>query len=87
MVLDVARTGRIGLEAALLSAAVALAAVTSVAAVRMGVRAGIDLVARLLFLPSHGWSAAVVLLDVALIAVAWYSAGRRGAAGRGEAGR
>jgi hypothetical protein len=76
--LDVLRTGRVGAGAALLSLVVLLAALTSVTSVRLGVRAAADLVARLLFLPSHGWSAAMVLLDVAVIAVAWHRAGHAG---------
>lgn len=76
--LDVLRTGRVGAGAALLSLVVLLACLTSVTSVRLGVRAAADLVARLLFLPSHGWSAVMVLLDVAVIAVAWHRAGRAG---------
>ncbi|WIY00850.1 hypothetical protein QRX60_43500 [Amycolatopsis mongoliensis] len=76
--LDVLRTGRIGTAAVLLSLAVALAALPSATAVRLGLRAGIDAVARLLFLPSHAWSAAVLLVDVVLIAAAWHTAGRAG---------
>ena len=74
--LDVVRTGRISAGSVLLWLAVALAALTTVTELRIGVRAGADLVARLVFLPPHGWSAVVVLLDVAVLARAWYSAGR-----------
>jgi hypothetical protein len=74
--LDVLRTGHLGAGAVLLSLAVLLASLTSVTSVRLGVRAAADLVARLLFLPSHGWSAAMVLLDAMVIAVAWHLAGR-----------
>ncbi|MBE1495817.1 hypothetical protein H4696_002917 [Amycolatopsis lexingtonensis] len=76
LVLDVVRTGRISLGSVLLWVAVALSALTPVAEVRTGVRAGADLVARLVFLPARGWSILVVLLDVAVVARAWYSAGR-----------
>ncbi|VVJ22117.1 Uncharacterised protein [Amycolatopsis camponoti] len=76
MVLDVVRTGRISVGSVLLWLVVALAALTPVAEVRVGVRAGADLVARLLFLPPRGWSMAVVLIDVVVLARAWYSAGR-----------
>jgi hypothetical protein len=76
VVLDVVRTGRIGLGSVLLGVAVALSALTPVAEVRTGVRAGADLVARLVFLPARGWSAVVVLLDAVVVARAWYSAGR-----------
>lgn len=74
--LDVVRTGRVGFGSVLLGVAVALSALTSVAEVRTGVRAGADLVARLVFLPARGWSILVVLLDAAMVARAWYSAGR-----------
>ena len=74
--LEVVRTGRVGIGSVLLGVAVAVSALTSVAEVRTGVRAGADLVARLVFLPVHGWSAVVVLLDAAVVAGAWYSAGR-----------
>ncbi len=74
--LDVVRTGRISLGSVLLWVAVALSALTPAAEVRTGVRAGADLVARLVFLPARGWSILVVLLDVAVVARAWYSAGR-----------
>ena len=74
----VMRTGGVGIEVLLLWLAVALAALTSVTSVRLGVRAAVDLVARLLFVPTHAWSAAVVLLDAVLVAVAWYSAARGG---------
>lgn len=74
--LDVVRTGRVGFGSVLLGVAVALSALTSVAEVRTGVRAGADLVARLVFLPAPGWSILVVLLDAAMVARAWYSAGR-----------
>ena len=74
--LDVVRTGRVGIGSVLLGVAVALSALTPVAEVRTGVRAGADLVARLVFLPARGWSAVVVLLDVVVVARAWYSAGR-----------
>ncbi len=76
MLLDVVRTGRISVGSVLLWLVVALAALVPVAELRTGVRAGADLVARLVFLPPHGWSAAVVLVDVVLLARAWYSAGR-----------
>jgi hypothetical protein len=76
VVLEVVRTGRVGIGSVLVGVAVALSALTSVAEVRTGVRAGADLVARLVFLPARGWSVLVVLLDVAVVAGAWYSAGR-----------
>jgi hypothetical protein len=76
VVLEVVRTGRVGIGSVLLGAVVALSALTSVGEVRTGVRAGADLVARLVFLPARGWSILVVLLDVAVVARAWYSAGR-----------
>ncbi|HEY3467455.1 MAG TPA: hypothetical protein VGL47_20150 [Amycolatopsis sp.] len=75
VVLDVVRTGRIGTEAVVLSLVLLLSALTGVTAVRLGVRAAVDLVGRLLFLPTHAWSAAVVLLDVVVVAAAWYAAG------------
>ncbi|MGW3967082.1 hypothetical protein ACWED2_45205 [Amycolatopsis sp. NPDC005003] len=77
MVLDVVRTGRISAGSVLLGLAVALSALTPVPELRTGVRAGADLVARLIFLPVRGWSALLVLLDVALVARAWFAAGRR----------
>ncbi|WP_410607982.1 hypothetical protein [Amycolatopsis sp. lyj-109] len=76
MLLDVLRTGRIGAGSVLLGLAVALSALIPVSELRTGVRAGADLVARLIFLPARGWSAAVILLDVAIVARAWFSAGR-----------
>lgn len=78
VVLDVVRTGRIGVGSVLLWLVVALTALTPVPELRIGVRAGADLVARLVFLPARGWSVVVVLLDVVLLARAWYSAGRSG---------
>lgn len=77
VVLDVVRTGRISAGSVLLGLAVALSALTPVPELRTGVRAGADLVARLIFLPVRGWSALLVLLDVALVARAWFAAGRR----------
>ncbi|GAB3165018.1 hypothetical protein GCM10027258_87330 [Amycolatopsis stemonae] len=74
--LDVVRTGRVGVATLLLWLAVALAALSPAAEVRIGVRAAADLVARLFFLPPRGWSAAVVALDAVLVAGAWYAAGR-----------
>jgi hypothetical protein len=76
VVLDVLRTGRIGVGSVLLWLAVALSALAPAGEVRTGVRAGTDLVARLVFLPARGWSAVAMLLDVAIAARAWYSAGR-----------
>ncbi len=70
------RTGRISAGSVLLGLAVALSALTPVPELRTGVRAGADLVARLIFLPVRGWSAVLVLLDAALVARAWFSAGR-----------
>ncbi|MEU4519278.1 hypothetical protein AB0F52_11260 [Amycolatopsis sp. NPDC024027] len=81
MLLEVVRTGRVGLGSVLVGAAVALSALTSAAEVRTGVRAGADLVARLVFLPARGWSILMVLLDVAVVARAWHSAGRAGRGG------
>lgn len=78
--LDVLRTGRIGAGAVLLGLVVALAALCPVTELRTGVRAGADLVARLIFLPPHGWSAVLVLLDAAILVRAWFSAGRAGSA-------
>ncbi|MEQ0563448.1 hypothetical protein ABJI51_30595 [Amycolatopsis sp. NEAU-NG30] len=75
--LGVLRTGRIGIEALLPALALLLTAGTSVTSVRLGLRAAIDLVARALFLPSHGWSAAVMLLDLVVVAAAWFAAGLR----------
>ncbi|MET8854012.1 hypothetical protein [Amycolatopsis sp. NPDC004625] len=74
--LDVVRTGRISVASVLLWLVVALAALSPAAELRTGVRAGADLVARLVFLPARGWSAAMLLLDVAMVARAWYAAGR-----------
>ncbi|MEV6823766.1 hypothetical protein [Amycolatopsis sp. NPDC051102] len=74
--LDVVRTGRIGAGSVLLGLVVALSALTPVTELRTGVRAGADLVARLIFLPAHGWSAVMLLLDVGVVARAWFSAGR-----------
>ncbi|MEU0530207.1 hypothetical protein [Amycolatopsis tolypomycina] len=76
MVFDVVRTGRVGAGSVLLGLAVALSALSPVPELRTGVRAGADLVARLVFLPARGWSAVVLLLDAALVARAWFSAGR-----------
>lgn len=76
VVLDVLRTGRIGVGSVLLWLVVALSALVPAGEVRTGVRASADLVARLVFLPSRGWSAVVLLLDVVIVARAWYSAGR-----------
>jgi len=76
VVLDVVRTGRISAGSVLLGLAVALAALTPVPELRTGVRAGADLVARLIFLPVRGPSALLVLLDAGLVARAWFSAGR-----------
>jgi hypothetical protein len=76
VLLDVVRTGRISAGSVLLGLAVALSALTPVSELRTGVRAGADLVARLVFLPARGWSMAVVVLDVAIVARAWFSAGR-----------
>jgi hypothetical protein len=77
LVLDVVRTGRISLGSVLLWLVVALAALSPAAELRTGVRAGADLVARLVFLPARGWSAAMLLLDAAMVVRAWYAAGRR----------
>ncbi|WP_244211181.1 hypothetical protein [Amycolatopsis kentuckyensis] len=74
--MDVVRTGGISAGSVLLGLAVALSALTPVAELRTGVRAGADLVARLVFLPARGWSVAVMVLDVAIVARAWFSAGR-----------
>ncbi|WP_372661254.1 hypothetical protein [Amycolatopsis kentuckyensis] len=76
VVLDVLRTGRVGVGSVLLWLVVTAGALVPVPELRLGVRAGADLVARLLFLPARGWSVAVVLLDVVVLARAWYSAGR-----------
>jgi hypothetical protein len=76
VVLDVLRTGRIGVGSVLLWLAVALSALVPAGEVRTGFRAGTDLVARLVFLPPRGWSTVVMLFDVAIAARAWYSAGR-----------
>ncbi|WP_406633482.1 hypothetical protein [Amycolatopsis sp. WGS_07] len=78
VVLDLVRTGSIGAGAAILGLTVALAGLASPARLRMGIRAAADLVARLVLLPTHGWSAFVVLLDLAVAGFAWYSAGRDG---------
>ncbi|WP_244885601.1 hypothetical protein [Amycolatopsis vancoresmycina] len=74
--LDVLRTGRISVGSVLLWLVVALAALSPAAELRTGVRAGADLVARLVFLPARGWSAAMMLLDAAMVAHSWYAAGR-----------
>ncbi|MEV4147758.1 hypothetical protein AB0J40_29105 [Amycolatopsis sp. NPDC049691] len=76
MVLDVVRTGGISAGSVLLGLAVALSALTPVRELRAGVRAGADLVARLVFLLVRGWSAVVVLFDVVIVGWAWLSAGR-----------
>jgi len=76
VVLDVVRTGRIGAGSVLLGLVVALSALAGDTSLRTGVRAGADLVARLVFLPVRGWSALLVLLDVVLVARAWFTAGR-----------
>ncbi|MFI7119323.1 hypothetical protein [Amycolatopsis sp. NPDC049868] len=75
-VLDVLGTGRVGVEAGLFSLAVLLAAMTSVTSIRLAVRAGLDLFARLLFLPSHTWSSIMAAIDLAVLAAAWFLAGR-----------
>ncbi|WP_242547403.1 hypothetical protein [Amycolatopsis sp. MtRt-6] len=77
VVFDVVRTGRVGAGSVLLGLAVALSALSPAPELRTGVRAGADLVARLVFLPTRGWSAAVLLLDAAIVAHAWFAAGRR----------
>ncbi|MGW4061518.1 hypothetical protein ACWEGE_24775 [Amycolatopsis sp. NPDC004747] len=76
VVLDVVRTGRISAGSVLLGLAVGLSALIPATELRTGVRAGADLVARLVFLPVRGPSALLVLLDAALVARAWFSAGR-----------
>jgi len=76
VVLDVVRTGRISAGSVLLGLVVALSALAPVPELRTGVRAGADLVARLIFLPVRGPSALLVLLDAGLVARAWFSAGR-----------
>jgi hypothetical protein len=80
VVLDIARTGRIGAEAVVLAIAVLLAALTSARSVRLGIRAGLDLITRLVLLPLHSWSAVMLLVDVVVIAAAWRVAGRAGSA-------
>lgn len=82
MVLDVVRTGRISAGSVLLWLVVALAALSPVDELRVGVRAGADLVARLVFLPPRGWSALVIVLDAVVLARAWYTAGRARRDGR-----
>ncbi|WP_370963381.1 hypothetical protein [Amycolatopsis sp. cg9] len=77
VLLAVLRTGRFGIEAALLSVVFLVAACASATSVRLGLRAAIDLVARLVLLPPHTWTAAVVVLDAVVIAGAWFVAGRR----------
>ncbi|GHH30335.1 hypothetical protein [Amycolatopsis oliviviridis] len=81
VVLDVLRTGRVGAEAVVFSAAVMLAALSAVTSIRLAVRAGLDLFARLVFLPSHAWSSIMAAVDLAVLASAWFLAGR---AGRGK---
>ncbi|MFE3176412.1 hypothetical protein ACFXPA_30650 [Amycolatopsis sp. NPDC059090] len=78
VVLDLVRTGSLSAGTAVLGLTVALASLVSPARVRAGLRAGADLVARLVFLPPHGWSAFVVLLDLAVVGFAWHAAGRDG---------
>ncbi|WP_290063243.1 hypothetical protein, partial [Amycolatopsis solani] len=86
VVLDVLRTGRISAGSVLLWLAVLLSALSPVTEVRVGVRAGADLVARVIFLPVRGWSALVVVLDAVVLARAWYSAGRPRRDGGGGGG-
>ncbi|MGW5721631.1 hypothetical protein ACWEVP_36035 [Amycolatopsis sp. NPDC003865] len=76
VLLDVLRTGRVSAGAVALALVLVLAALTSAVPVRLGVRAAGDLVARLLFLPTHSWSAAMMLLDAVVIAAAWRAAGK-----------
>ncbi|WP_246411229.1 hypothetical protein [Amycolatopsis dendrobii] len=75
---DLARTGSVSAGTAVLGLTVVLAGLVSPARVRAGVRAAADLVARLVFLPPHGWSAFVVVLDLAVACFAWFTAGRDG---------
>ncbi|OOC02450.1 hypothetical protein B0293_33495 [Amycolatopsis azurea DSM 43854] len=84
MMLDVLRTGRVGAEAVVFSLAVLLAALTSVTSIRLAARAGLDLFARLVFLPSNTWSSIISAVDLAMLAAAWFMAGR---AGRGKGNR
>ncbi|MFC9257841.1 hypothetical protein ACFWMR_30075 [Amycolatopsis thailandensis] len=76
VVLDVLRTGRVGPEAVMFSVAVLLATLTSVTSIRLAVRAGLDLFARLVFLPSNTWSSIMSAVDLAVLAAAWFLAGR-----------
>ncbi|MFK0249208.1 hypothetical protein ACIQUM_31305 [Amycolatopsis azurea] len=76
VVLDVLRTGRVGVEAVLFSVAVLLATLSTVTSIRLAVRAGLDLFARLVFLPSHTWSSIMSAVDLAILAAAWFLAGR-----------
>jgi len=84
VMLDVLRTGRVGAEAVVFSLAVLLAALTSVTSIRLAARAGLDLFARLVFLPSNTWSSIISAVDLAMLAAAWFMAGR---AGRGKGNR
>ncbi|EME53002.1 hypothetical protein [Amycolatopsis decaplanina] len=81
VVLDVLRTGRVGTEAVVFSLAAFLATLTSA---RLAVGAGLDLLARSLFLPSHIWSSIMLAVDLAVLAATFFSAGR---AGRGKGNR
>lgn len=78
VVLDLVRTGSVGAGSAVLALTAAFAGLAAPTRLRLGIRAGADLVARLALLPAHGWSAFVVLLDLAVVGFAWYSAGRDG---------
>lgn len=75
-VLDLLGTGRVGPETGFFSLAVLLAALTSATSIRLAARAGLDLFARLLFLPWHTWSSVMAAVDLAVLAAAWYLAGR-----------
>nr|WP_221472570.1 hypothetical protein [Amycolatopsis umgeniensis] len=81
------RTGRVGAESVLFSLAVFLAALTSVTSVRLAARAGLDLFARLVFLPVHTWSVVMLAVDLAVLAAAWFVAGRAAGTVRGKGSR
>lgn len=76
VVLDLARAGRIQPGVVLLVLAGVLAALAGDRPVCLGVRAGTDAVIRLTVMPLRHWSMLVLMLDLAVIAGAFWTAGR-----------
>lgn len=84
VVLDLARAGRIQPGVVLLVLAGVLAALAGDRPVCLGVRAGTDAVIRLAVMPLRHWSVLVLMLDLAVIAGAFWTAGRAGDDRRGK---